>query len=394
MAAGRLHWFALRALPTIAALSGCGSDFDEPISADRRPASPGVTPGRGGESPPGVAGNAGEGGPDYANITLREAADGAERWVGAALGSYHLDDAAYAAVAASEFNYLTPENEMKWSFTEATPNAFSFAGGDALVAFAEEHQMRVKGHCLVWHSQLPEWVKNLATADEVRQAMTNHIRQVAGHFKGKVAAWDVVNEAIDDGNDNALRDSVFYQQLGETYIDEAFRVARSADPDALLFYNDYSTEGLGGKSDAAYALVKRLVNTGVPIDGVGLQMHISGSGYPPVAELAANIQRLSELGLLVNISELDVSLCSVSGDQATKFEVQRQRYREVVATCLAASKCHAVTLWGVTDKYSWLNKFAPCTNPDQTGNPWGLPWDDAYAKKPAWAGIVDALRGP
>jgi len=380
----RLRWLVTRTLPVVALLVGCGSSVGESVSGERRPAAASVAP---------TSGGAAGSGSGLTPSTLREAAVGAERWIGAALTSVHLGEVDYATVAAREFNYLTPENEMKWSLTEANPNEFTFARADALVAFAEEHQMRVKGHCLVWHNQLPAWVSALGTADEVRQAMTNHIQQVTGHFKGKLAAWDVVNEAIDDGTGNALRNSVFYQQLGETFIDEAFRIARAADPSALLFYNDYGTEGLGGKSDAVYALVKRMVSAGVPIDGVGLQMHIGGTGYPSAAEIAANIMRLGNLGLLVNISELDVNLCGIAGTQTDKFELQRQRYHEVIAACVAAPKCHAITLWGVTDKYSWLNRFAACANPELDGNPWPLPWDDSYVTKPAWAGMIDALRG-
>lgn len=400
---------ALRALATLLALNACESTTVEdetlqgrgqrhaatPSAADARAGAPSFG-GAAGMSQVDAAGSiAGVGGTSDAgaidsSLTLRMVAEKSGRWIGAAIGTYHFEDATYGEIAATEFNYLTPENETKWSFTEPAPSEFTFAGGDALVAFAEQHQMRVKGHCLVWYSQLPNWVKELETADDVRLAMTRHIQQVAGHFRGKIAAWDVVNEAIDDGNGNALRDNVFLQQLGEGYIDEAFRLARAADPDALLFYNDYSIEGLGGKSDAAYALVKRLVESGVPIDGVGLQMHV-GVGYPSAADIESNIRRLGELGLWVNISELDVNLCDVPGDQTTKFEVQRQRYREIVAACLAVPKCHAITLWGVTDKYSWLNRFMPCG--DAAQSPWGLPWDDSYARKPAWSGIAEALLG-
>ncbi|HEY5957585.1 MAG TPA: endo-1,4-beta-xylanase, partial [Polyangiaceae bacterium] len=305
--------------------------------------------------------------------TLRDAADTGHVWIGAALSASHIDDTSYLSVAGSEFNYLTPENEMKWTSTEANQNQFNFAGGDTLVSFAQSHQMRVKGHTLVWHSQLPTWVSTLSTADAVRQAMTTHIQTVAGHFKGKLAAWDVVNEAIDDATGNPLRDSIFHQKLGDTYIDEAFVLAHQADPSALLFYNDYGIEGMGSKANAAYALVKRLRESGVPIDGVGLQMHIRATGSPTAADIIANMKRIGQLGLLVNISELDVNLCAVTGDQAAKFAVQEQRYREVVAACVAEPMCHAVTLWGVADKYSWLNNFAPCTKADETGSPWALP---------------------
>lgn len=400
---------ASRATAALLALNSCdpstSADASLPAHTQRRAAAPNAVDGRAGapcscgaaglpqaddeRSLAGAGGGADVGEVD-SSLTLRKAAERSGRWIGAALGTYHFEDATYGAVAAAEFNYLTPENEMKWSVTEPAPSEFDFVGGDALVAFAEEHQMRVKGHCLVWYSQLPNWVKALETADEVRLAMSHHIQQVAGHFRGKIAAWDVVNEAIDDGNGNALRDDVFFRQLGEGYIGEAFRLARAADPNALLFYNDYSIEGLGGKSDAAYALVKRLVESGAPIDGVGLQMHI-GVEYPSAADIETNIRRLGELGLWVNISELDVNLCDLPGDPSTKFEVQRQRYHDVVAACLTVPRCHAITLWGVTDKYSWLNRFMPCNSPDQS--PWGLPWDDSYVRKPAWSGIVDALLG-
>jgi endo-1,4-beta-xylanase len=340
----------------------------------------------GGRSGSGVAGAA-------STFTLRDAAAVRQLWIGAAMASYISNDAAYFSVAASEFNYLTPENEMKWTATEPTPNGFTFTGADKLVTFAQEHQMQVKGHTLVWHSQLPVWVQSLTTADEVRQAMTNHIQTVAGHFRGKLLAWDVVNEAIDDASGNPLRASVFQQKLGNTYIDEAFSLAHQADPTALLFYNDYGIEGMSNKANAAYALVKRLKSAGVPIDGVGLQMHIGGTGSPTAADVIANMKRIAQLGLLVNISELDVNLCAIAGDQTTKFTVQQQRYYEIVAACVAEPMCHGITLWGVSDKYSWLNSVAACTKTGQTGSPWPLLWDTAYVKKPAWAGIMNALLG-
>lgn len=324
-------------------------------------------------------------------ITLKDAAAVRHLWIGAALASHMADDADYYSVAASEFNYLTPENEMKWSVTEPSPNTFNFAGGDQLVAFAQAHQMRVKGHTLVWHSQLPSWVQALSTADEVRRAMTNHIQTVAGRYQGKLAAWDVVNEAIDDNFGNPLRASVFQKRLGDTYIDEAFRIAHQADPNALLFYNDYGIEGMGSKANAAYELVKRLKASGVPIDGVGLQMHIGGTGSPTTVDVIANMKRIAQLGLLVNISEMDVSLCSTTGDESTKFAVQEQRYREIVAACVAEPMCHAITLWGITDKYSWLNTAFPCAS--ESSSPWALPWDDSYVRKPAWNGIMSALLG-
>jgi endo-1,4-beta-xylanase len=314
------------------------------------------------------------------------------RYAGCAVSTAHLGDGAYASLAGSEFNQITPENEMKWDATEPQSGNFTFGGGDAVVTFAQQHSMKVKGHAMVWHLQLPSWVQALSSASAVRAAMTAHIRGLATHYRGKVFAWDVVNEAIDDGYGYRLRDSVFRRALGDDYIAEAFRIAHEADPDALLFYNDYSIEGLGGKADAAFSLVKKLVSEGVPISGIGLQMHVNANGSPSGSDIAANIRRLAALGLLVNVSELDASVCSVTGSATVKLAAQRTRMHEIVAACVAESKCIGVTLWGVSDKYSWLNQYSPCKpGAGETGMPWGLPFDDKYAKKPAWDGMVDAF---
>ena len=326
--------------------------------------------------------------------SLRDAAGQVGRYLGTALSPAHFDDASYGPTAGREFNQVTPENEMKWDATEPSPGQYTFGGGDAVVAFAQQNGMKVKGHTLVWHNQLPGWVTALTDPNAVLAAMTNHITAVASHYRGQVFAWDVVNEAIDDGNGNAIRDDVFHHNLGDGYIAEAFRIAHQVDPDALLFYNDYGIEGLGGKADAAYALAQTLVAQGVPISGIGLQMHI-GAGpneAPPMGDIAANMHRIAALGLMVNVSEMDTGVCGVSGDQTTKFAAESMVMHDVVAACMSESRCVGITLWGVTDKYSWLNSFAPCGQ-GQTGSPWALAFDDNYARKPAWQGIVDALAG-
>jgi endo-1,4-beta-xylanase len=231
---------------------------------------------------------------DAAPITNASTLRAAGKLIGAAISAGHLNDMSYANVAGTEFDYVTPENEMKWESTEATQNTFRFDGGDQIVKFAESHQMKVKGHTLVWHNQLPGWMQGMTGAAAVRAAMLNHITKVVQHFKGHLIAWDVVNEAIDGANQRA---DVFSQQIGPTYIAEAFRAAHDADSDALLFYNDYGAEGGGTKADAIYNMVKGLVADGVPISGVGLQMHIGINGYPSPTDLAANIKRYVDLGL-------------------------------------------------------------------------------------------------
>ncbi len=212
-------------------------------------------------------------------VTLKQAGLCNDRLVGTAIGAPHLSDAALVDIAKAEFDYVTAENEMKWSSLQPSQGAFDFSAADQIVDFAIDNGMEVKGHTLVWHNQLPSWVQGLGSAEAVRAAMVNHIQTVMDHFKGKVIAWDVVNEAWANPNDwpngePTLRNSVFYQMLGESFIDEAFVAARAADPDVKLYYNDFRSEAVGQpKGDAIYAMLQGMVERGVPIDGVGLQTH-------------------------------------------------------------------------------------------------------------------------
>jgi len=321
------------------------------------------------------------------DASLEEAGSCSGRLIGTALTVSHLGEAAYAE-AAREFNYVTPENEMKWDQTEPSRDQFTFAQGDQIVDFAMENDMVVKGHALVWYNQLPSWVSAISDADDLRAAMVNHIQKVMEHYRGSVVAWDVVNEAWDDTDPTMLRDSVFSRVLGRSYIEEAFTAARAADPDAKLFYNDYATDGLSEKSNAVYEMVRDLKERDIPIDGVGLQMHWRSVGSTLTgAQVIENIQRLSALGVEVVISEMDVQLC-----RGGTLEDQQARYHEIVAACMTQPACTAVTFWGITDKYSWLNDLTElgCTD---TERPRPLLWDDDYQKKLAYTGVMDALLG-
>ncbi len=340
--------------------------------------------GGGGGSPtsPGVPTPAA--GPLYGDVApLRDAAAASGRMVGAALFSSRLgSDASYTGAAGRHFNYVTAEWEMKWDPVQRSPGVFDFSGGDRIVEFAESRGMRVKGHALVWHGATPAWVGTLSPP-ELRLAFEDHIRTVAGHYRGRVWAWDVVNEAIDDAQPG-LRSTVFSRGLGPGYVAEAFRLARQADPDAQLVYNDYGGEGLNRKSNDVYELVRDLKQRGL-VDGVGLQMHVSATSLPPVADIAANIRRLAALGLSVNISEMDVRVRDVPGDTATKLARQRQVYRDVVAACVAEPRCEAVTFWGFTDAHSWIDGFFGPDDP--------LLFDEQYRAKPAFFGVQDAFLG-
>src|SRR5262249_48286796 len=278
------------------------------------------------------------------------------RLVGAALQAGLLaSDATYAATAAYEFDYVTPEFEMKWGQIERVRGQRTYGPADAIVDFAAAHGMRVKGHALVWHGDSPAWLESLQS-DEARAALQDHVRPTLARYGGRLLAWDVVNEAIaDDGS--GLRITVYLRKLGPDYVAEAFRLAHDADPDALLFYNDYGGEGLGRKSDDVYALVRDLVGRGLPIAGVGLQMHLDAASRPPTADIARNMRRVAALGLLVNVSEMDVQIARLPGDRPARLEEQRRVYHDVVAACVAEPRCHAVTFWGFTDAHSWIDAF-------------------------------------
>jgi endo-1,4-beta-xylanase len=319
--------------------------------------------------------------PGVRQASLRTAGKAAGLLVGAATFPAALQEERYAKALAREFNFITPENEMKWEAIHPEPDKWNFGPADTLVKFAQKHGMKVKGHCLVWHAALPKWVNAQMTPEELRGAVRKHILGEVGHYKGKVYAWDVVNEAVDDKE--GLRKSLFFDKLGEGYIAEVFRLAHEADPKALLIYNEYGAEGLGGKSDRVYELVKKLKADGVPIGGVGLQMHISAKGYPKPADIAANVQRLAALGLKVNISEMDVRIREVKGELSERLELQRKVYNDVIAACIQEKGFMGVTFWGFTDAHSWVDHYFGADDP--------LLFDEGYKPKPAYEGVMDVL---
>jgi endo-1,4-beta-xylanase len=314
------------------------------------------------------------------------------RHVGSAVDPHHLNDAAYAKVLAANFNSVTPENDMKWATVEPMAGRFVFRPGDAVVAFAEQNAMRVRGHTLVWHTQLAPWVSQLSGA-ALHAAMISHIQGVVAHWKGHIAQWDVVNEAFADGGGGELRHDSPFSALGPTFIDDAFRAAHEVDPGAVLFYNDYEIEGPGApKTEAVYRMVQRMKAAGVPIGGVGFQMHVDPRHWPPAAAIRQNLERFAALGLAVEITEMDVPVGEISGDRARKLEAQRVLTHDIVAACVAVPACSGVTFWGFTDRYSWLNDPA-----------WGvlrgrlphrpLPFDAEYRAKPMAGAIAAALAG-
>ena len=310
---------------------------------------------------------------------LKAAAAGVGRLVGTAVQAGLLIDPQYNAVVSREFSYLTAEYQMKWNVIEPVRGGRDFGPGDAIAGYAAAQGMRLKGHTLLWHGATPSWVDAL-TADDLRTAVEQHIRTVVGHYRGRVHAWDVVNEAVADGG-GSLRDTVFRQKLGDRYIADAFRLARETDPGALLFYNDYGGEGGTAKADRIYMLLQELLLQGVPVDGVGLQMHISATSRPSDAAIAANMRRLASLGLIVHISEMDVRMDNGGGSDQMRMQAQRAAYHDVVRVCVVEPRCEAITFWGFTDAHTWISGDRP------------LLFDTRYQPKPAYDGVLDALRG-
>ena len=321
---------------------------------------------------------------------MRQAGAAAHRRIGTALMSARLSNAKVSALVVREFDSLTPENEMKWEAIEPQPGRFNFDAGDKLVAFAGANGIRMRGHTLVWHSQLAFWVKGLK-ADALRAAMTRHVQSVVGHWKGKIAQWDVVNEAIMDGPSGELRPDSPFAVLGPTFIDEAFRLAHAADPDAQLFYNDYEIEGDDAKSNAAYALCKRLKEAGVPIHGVGFQMHVDPRHWPSADTIRKNIERYAALGLFIEFTEMDIPVGQLPGNIDEKLKGQRDLTRDIVAACVAVDKCSGITFWGLTDSDSWLND-AHWGQLRGKGPHYPLLFNGDMQPKPVVSGVLEALE--
>jgi endo-1,4-beta-xylanase len=326
--------------------------------------------------------------------TLRAAATRHGITLGAAADARHLSEAQYSGTLGAEFSQLEPENAMKFGpihpRPNTDPNPFDFSACDKLTSFAQQNQMLVRGHTLVWHQQNPDWLtKGNYTSVQLNGILQDHITKVLTHFGNNVYAYDVVNEAFND--DGSMRSTIWYDQpgigfagQGTKYIEQALNWAHAASPSAKLFYNDYSAETAGTpKSDAVYAMAKDFKARGVPLSGIGLQMHVDlGFDQPATLQaLSANIQRLGALGLDVHITELDVR---VHSNDAASLQAQAKLYGEIVSACLQQPSCKAIQTWGFTDKYSWIPQFYP-------GYGWALPFDATYQKKPAYTAILNTM---
>ena len=314
--------------------------------------------------------------------------------VGAAVRPAHLTETDYASTLAREFNLLEPEDALKWEVLRPDSQAFDFTQADQAVEFAFRHNMKVRGHTLVWHRQNPDWLgSGHFTPEQLSALIATHIKTVVGHYRGKIFAWDVANEAFDEQTPGKLRDTIWYDQpgiglasQGSAYLAQCFRWAHEADPEALLFYNEAEAEEINPKSDAVFEMVRAFKRQGVPINGVGLQMHI-GNLRPDIASISGNIARLTALGLQVHITELDVSLPVDVEGHASAADLERQAsiYRQITAACLAHPGCTAIQTWGFTDKYSWISSHSRKTRGA------ALLFDRNYQPKPAYNSLRETL---
>ncbi|WP_437787822.1 endo-1,4-beta-xylanase [Sorangium sp. So ce1097] len=321
----------------------------------------------------------------------------------------------HAALLKAHFNSVTAENEMKFESLQRTENNFTYDAADRIVNFAVENNMKIRGHALVWHSQNPSWLFSngaggTVSRDVLQSRMRNHISNVVRHFRGKVYAWDVVNEAImEDGSyrSGSLADgqrSRWHEILGEGYIAQAFRYAHEADPDAKLFYNDFYNY-IPAKQQGIYNMLKGLLDQGVPVHGVGLQAHFNiepstvstnQAYYQHVANLEEAIKLYSSLGLEVQVTELDVSLYipGVTYNASTFYTAatftdelkakQAARYREFFELFRRyRSAITGVTFWGIADDNTWLSEFS------SGRKDFPLLFDDDHNPKPAFDAVMD-----
>ena len=348
--------------------------------------------------------------------SLREAAQASALLIGAAVRPAALSEPAYASTLAREFNMLEPEDALKWEVVHPQPQSYDFSHADRIVDFATRHGMKVRGHTLVWHRQNPKWLtEGTYTSGELAEILEKHIKTVVGHYQGKVFAWDVVNEAYDELHPGELRSTIWRDQPGiaiaasyeprasntqvrsqpearsskqsYSYIERCFRWAHEADPQALLFYNEAEAEVINPKSDAIYAMVRDFRQRGVPVDGVGFQMHIAHL-HADVVSIAANIARFTALGVQVHITEMDVALLvdAEGNARAEDLQLQADIYRQIATACVSHPGCTAIQTWGFTDKYSWIGSHSKHTQGA------ALPFDRNYRAKPACQALRGALK--
>ncbi|XSG74858.1 endo-1,4-beta-xylanase [Herpetosiphon llansteffanensis] len=290
------------------------------------------------------------------------------------------DAAQYEAILGGQFNIYTPGNQLKWDAVHPQRTSYNFAPVDRHIQIAKSYGQQIHGHTLLWHQQNPGWVANQTwTASELTSILYDHIDTVVGRYKNDIAIWDVANEVFDDSG--VYRRSFWYNTIGQSYVELAFKRARQVDSDVVLIYNDYNIEEINAKSNAVYAMAKDFLARGIPIDGIGFQMHLLGSGIN-YNSFAQNMQRFADLGLKIYVTEADVRLQLPA--TSTSLAQQATVYQNVLDRCLRQPACQAFQFWGFSDKYSWVPNTFP-------GYGAALIYDEQYNPKPAYTAIYNRL---
>lgn len=299
--------------------------------------------------------------------SLKQAAGSSTVTYGAAVKQIEIaNDPNFADLVAGQVNLIVPENELKWETTEPAPGQYNFGPADNLFAFAQQHGLKFRGHCLVWHQQLPDWVSS-ESGTQFQQDFIDHIQQEVSHYAGQVQSWDVVNEAIEpgDGKIYGLRDNIFYKRLGSSYVDQAFRIAAAADPNAVLVYNEAGLEYDNSDGDARRAdvlkLLTHLKQSGVPVHALGIQAHLAAvkKNEFNAEKFTAFLDAVSALGLRIFITELDVADNGIIPDPVVRDQIVGDTYYEFLRAAFAHGKIDTVVTWGLSDRYSWLSEWKP-----------------------------------
>ncbi|KAI0912954.1 family 10 glycosyl hydrolase [Ustulina deusta] len=306
-------------------------------------------------------------------------------YFGSATDNGELTDTSYVDILSDtdEFGQLTPGNAQKWQYIEPSQGVFSYTSGDQIADLAATNGQLLRCHTLVWYSQLPSWVSSGSwTVDTLTSVVNTHISNEVGHYKGQCYAWDVVNEALNE--DGTYRENVFYTVLGDSYFALAFAAAEAADPDAKLYYNDYNIESTGSKQAGVVKIVSLVKAAGAKIDGVGMQAHLIVGSTPSQSSMQSAMASYVAAGITeVAYTELDIRFSSLPATDAG-LQQQATDFATVTKACVAEAACVGITIWDLTDKYSWIpNTFS--------GQGAALLYDEDLSKKPAWTAVSSVL---
>jgi endo-1,4-beta-xylanase len=302
---------------------------------------------------------------------------------------------ALANLIAQECNIIVPEWELKWDFLRPSLSEFDFTFADATAQFAQENGLLLRGHTLVWHDALPDWFAQQVNSQNARALFVEHIQTVASRYAGKMHSWDVVNEAInvEDGHPDGLRTTPWLTFLGEEYIELAFQTAAEADPNALLFYNDYDLDydslEAEAKRQSVLKLLKRLKDKGIPLHGLGIQAHLTGTETRFNAQKFKDfLEEVASLDLKILITEMDVIDDGLPRELEIRDRIIAGIYEDYLSAALSHPAVIGILNWGISDRHTWISDFFP----RQDGEPVrSLPFDSQNKRKLAWNAIARAL---